>query len=85
MLNKQAYDLKDELDATELTPFFKMANPVQKQTTQTTQWDQSTSMLSIKRFININKTEYFLLMKSWYNSIINQIINYKWEILCSMK
>jgi len=85
MLNKQAYDPKDELDATELTPFFKMANPVQNQTTQTTQWDQSTSMLSIKRFININKTEYFLLMKSWYNSIINQIINYKWEILCSMK
>ena len=47
MLNKQAYDPEDELDATELTPFIKMENPVQNQITQTTQWDQSTSMLSI--------------------------------------
>ena len=47
MLNRQACDPEDELDATELTPFSKMANPVQNQTTQTTQGDQSTSMPSI--------------------------------------
>ena len=47
MLNKQACDPEDELEVAELTPFSNMENPIQNQTTQTTQWDQSTSMLSI--------------------------------------